>query len=447
MKSNGFNSRGRRWKAFRAVRVLVAEVSRHGTALSSLLITGSAVAAGFAVTFLIGRNFGASATGQYALMTQTAMLLAVLGLAGLDVSAVRHFARSVALKRKLSARSLFTVTGIAACLVLIVCAALFLGGSVAWRALFADILPSDFLLLLCILIVGRAGARFFGAVLRSRHSFVFGQLVSTLLIPVCAGLALLTGLADNVREAMWATALGGILATAIGSVGALRHVSRGQNTVSIALRPVLASSLPLWGVGVIQSVADWYGLAVAAHALGAEETGYFRVAVQIAAVIQITTMALSSVYSAQISTAFHDSDRHAAAKIAATAIRLSAIIAIPLGVGLLAFGAILLRQIGPEFEAAYPALVILTLGQIAIALTGPSGLVLAMSGNERTNLLITLASAVLLLLSVPIAAAWTGLPGIAACVCVAGIARNIVAYFVVLRRERIEIWRGIAKPK
>ena len=62
----------------------------------SLAVRGLAVIAGFAVTYLIGSKLGPEATGQFALVSQTAVFFAIVGLFGLDVSAVRHFAKAVA---------------------------------------------------------------------------------------------------------------------------------------------------------------------------------------------------------------------------------------------------------------------------------------------------------------------------------------------------------------
>lgn len=423
--------------------VLVTGMLRQNAAvLVSLVVRAAAVVAGFAVTFLIARNLGAAATGQFALVSQTAVFLAILGLLGLDVSAVRHFAKARAHGVKIAVRSLLEILGSSAALILAIVAVLWLGGSWIWQLLFDDTVPEALLPVLCLLLIGRAGARMFGALLRSQHAFALGQIVPALVIPLFTALALLTGLVETVSGALWAMAAGGLVALALGAIATFANASAAPDAARIDMRAVFASSLPLWGVGIAQNIGDWYALAISANVLGPAEAGFYRVAFQVAAILQVVSMAVFSVYSAKISSAFHADDRRHAASLAADAVRFSSVLAIPVGLLLIFAGGFILAQIGPEFEAGYWVLVILVIGQVAAAMTGPCGLVLAMSGNEKANLAITLVSTVVLLLLLPFAATYGGLEALAVCVSVVIIAQNLTAYFVVLRRERINIWLG-----
>jgi O-antigen/teichoic acid export membrane protein len=180
--------------------------------------------------------------------------------------------------------------------------------------------------------------------------------------------------------------------------------------------------------------------------LGAEEAGLYRLAAQIAGALQIISVALFSVYSAQISTAFHADDRAQAARLARTAARMSTAIALPLAAVLLISGPWLLAQFGEGFAGAWPALVILITGQLAFTLTGPCGLVLAMSGNERINLAISITGTLALLVTTPIAAYFGGLSGMAACIAIVMLLRNVAAFVVVRRKVGIRIWAGTATP-
>lgn len=425
--------------------ILKSLLRNNAAVLVSLIVRAAAVVAGFAVTLLIARNLGAAATGQFALLSQTAVMLSVIGLLGLDVSAVRHFAKARAHDVKIAVRSLFEILGASAALILAIILVLWLGGSWIWRLLFDDTVPEALLPVLCLLLIGRAGARMFGALLRSQHAFALGQIVPALIIPLFTSVALLTGLVDTVSGALWAMATGGLVAVALGAFTTFAHASRGEAALRMDLRATFASAIPLWGVGIAQNIADWYGLIVAAQILGAAEAGLFRAGIQIATVLQVASMALFSVYSAKISTAFHAEDRQEVANLASAAVRISSLIAIPVGGLLILFGKLLLAQFGPEFEEAYPLLVILVLGQIALALSGPCGLVLAMSGNERLNLTITLVSTVLLLILAPISAHFAGLIGLAACVSIAIVGRNLAAYQIVSRKEGILIWSGTVR--
>ncbi|MEP6199987.1 MAG: oligosaccharide flippase family protein, partial [Marinomonas sp.] len=239
----------------------------------------------------------------------------------------------------------------------------------------------------------------------------------------------------------------GLAALAFGALFMLRHTDRTWGgSVDISTRTVVASSLPLWGVGIAQNIGDWYSLAVAAQMLSAADAGLYRVGVQIAMALQVIANAIFSVYSAKISAAFHAEDRSKAAKLARTAVRVSTALAGPSAVVLILCADLILQQFGPDFRAAWPVLLCLVIGQLIFTLTGPAGLVLAMSGNERVNLIITIAGMSAVLVLVPIGAIYGGLVGIAVAVTAALIARNLTAYIFVRRREGIDIWSGRILP-
>jgi O-antigen/teichoic acid export membrane protein len=429
---------------------LIARLRRFGwqalrsksDVITALVLRGGAVLAGFAVTFMIGSRYGPAANGQFALITQTAVFLAVVGLLGLDVSVVRHFAKAVATKSKIRLTAFLQVVAIGLGLMVAIAIGMWLGGDLIWTRLFGNAVPRDLLLVLCILLIGRGGTSLFGGMLRSQHRFTLGQMIASLTIPLTTAVALISGLATSVESALWATAAGGLGSILIGAIAMGRHVGRGPESLAIPLRPVLASSLPLWGVGIALNIGDWYGLAVAAQMLGAADAGLYRVAVQIAATLQIVTMTIFSIYTAKISAAYHADDIRQVATHARTALRVGIAASAPLALALVFGSDILLGLIGEEFRAALPVVMILVAGQLGYAIIGPSGLVLAMSGNERINLGITLIGTTLLLVLVPIAAQFGGLTGLALCVASVGIVRQLIAYAVVRQRLGIRIWSG-----
>ncbi len=420
------------------------KVQQHWLVLMALGVRGASVLAAFAVTFIIGRNFGADVTGQYALITQTAMFLAITALFGLDISVVRHFAKASAVKMPVALGSLAQVLGLGMASLTGLVAVLWVGDVLLWERLFGDVVAQTFLPILCLLIAARAGVQLIDGLLRSQHQFTLGQAISALFIPLVTALALVSGLATSFEDILWASIVGGFLAIAIGLGALATHVGKGPDALRIPVRAIIASSLPLWGSGVAQVIGNWYGLAVAAQLLGAAEAGFFRVAIQIAAGLQIISSALQSVYSGKISTAFHAGDRQQAAQLARSSVRWSTALALPLAGIILIMGKWLLGQIGPEFVAAWPVLVALLIGQLAFTLTGPCGLVLAMSGHERVNLGISLVSTAALIVTAPVAAFYGGLLVMAICVALTTLLRNIVALFLVRRLIGINIWAGTA---
>lgn len=427
------------------IRGLIFRFRHHRAAILSLAVRGCAVLAGFAVTYMIGRSLGAAATGRFALVSQSAAFFAVVGLLGLDIASVRHFAKAIADKVRLSAATMLKICVLGLGFMVVMGAVIAFSGDWVWRTLFGDAVPRALLLILCLLLVARGGTQLLGAFLRSQHRFTLGQIISALAIPATTALALVSGLATTIEEALWAAAFGGGVAIIIALASMIRHISFKPDALKVPVRSLMVSAIPLWGVGIANNLSDWYGLAMAASMFGAAEAGLYRVAVQISAVLQIISAALFAVYSAKISTAHHAGDIRQVALLARSAVRLSTATALPAAIFLIASGEFILGQIGEEFVAAIPLVYILVIGQLAFTLTGPCGLVLAMSGNERINLAITIAGTVLLLLCVPIAGRQFGLEGIALCIAAIMLLRNLCAYVIVRQKLGIGIWTGTVR--
>lgn len=430
---------------FRSSELVKRKFGQHSTTIFALAIRGGAVLAGFAVTYVLGRNLGPEATGQFALISQTALFLAVGGLMGLDVGVVRHFTKAVTDGCDIELMTMVKVIGSAIGLLLIISATLWLGGDFVWRGALGDQVPRSLLLVLCVMLVGRGGAQLLGGVLRSQHRFNLGQAIAALIVPAATAIALICGWVNDVDGALWVGAFAAIASALIGILATIRHLSRKPNALRIDMRVILRSSIPLWGAGLALTIGDWYGLYIAAQMLSLTDAGLYRVAIQVAASLQIISATIFAIYAAKISAAFHADNRHQVALLARSALRVSAALAIPVGLMLVLGGPLLLEIIGPDFQDAFPVMVVLIVGQVLYALFGPPGLVLAMAGHEKINLMITLIGMGTLLISTPLAAAFGGLNGIAVAISSVMLLRNLAAYIILRNKLGISIWQGSAR--
>lgn len=421
--------------------------SHHRQSILALGVRGASLVAAFCITYFIGHDLGPAANGQYALITQTAIFVSVLGLLGLDIAVVRHFsgarASAAPLKRAIYLKTAALSIGLMVALALLLAAA----GDLLWKPLFGDVVSHDALLVASVLLIGRGGTRLFGAILRSQHAFVTGQSLDVLAIPLVVAVLLFLGLLQDLDSILWATAAASIAATTVAFAIGLRFAQGGPDAFAPTLPKLFKSALPLWGASISANIGDWFGLAVAAAILGAYDTGLFRVAAQAAAVMQVVSMALFSVYSPKISTAFHAGDLAWVGRLTRSATRLSAVCAIPMAAGLLIFAEPLLGLIAPEFEQASTVLRILVLGQLGFTLTGPCGITLAMSGNERTNLVLMIVSTSMLFIFVPIATAHWGLTGLAVCMSVVLMARNLLTVILVDRLLGLNVLSGRVRAR
>jgi O-antigen/teichoic acid export membrane protein len=428
------------------VRVSRRAIEAYGEAIIAIGIRGGSVLAGATLTWLISRQYGAEANGQFALVVQTGQFLSVIGLVGLDIAVVRHFSAARAAQAPLSRRVLLVTSGVALAFLTFSAIFLALNRELIAESIFANSIPKDFIFFSSAILVGRGGARYIGAVLRSQGAYVVGQAVEAFLIPtatvlVCSILFFLGFL--RFETILWVTAALGIIIMLGSFPICLAQTSRGRNLTSPALRTLMASAVPMWGVGILSVVGDWYGLVVAANLLGPTEVGYYRVAVQVTISLQVISMALFSVYAPKISASFHKSDLRSVGALTRNATILSAVFTIPLAFTIVLFAEAILAFFGPEFISAAPTLRVLVFGQMALTLTGPCGITMAMAGYERTNLIFNIGAALLLFIIVPFATRHLNIIGLAASLSIVLLFRHLAAVLWLRWKVGLNVITGV----
>lgn len=432
-------------------RALIARIAagalHHKASLASLLMRGLGVAAGFVVTFIIGRWYGPAANGQYAIVTQTAMFLSVIAVGGLDLAVAREFSRTAAESRPLSLatflRSFLQTLGIAIVLSLL----MLIGGERLLQLMGRDAVPKGAVGVLCIILLARTGTRFLAAMLRSQSAFVLAQAVEVLFIPLCTILALGLGVARTISEILWATAFAGVGSALIGLVASLRYTSRRPDAVTVSTSSLYAIALPLWGAAITQNLSDWYVLATISSFDGLYQAGLFRVAAQFASFFTLVSTGLYGTFGTQISEAYHRDDKARVAELAGSATRLSAVLIIPVAVLFVIFARQIMGVIGPQFQEGVPILQVLVVGQVGVALASPAALVLAITGHPRINFTITAVSAAAMLVIAPLMVQASGAAGVAGVIAAIMVTQNLVAHFLVRRIERIDALRGHILPQ
>jgi O-antigen/teichoic acid export membrane protein len=421
--------------------VLTQKLKLHRVLGQVFLLRGFSLLTGLVLTLLLGRYLGAAATGIYALIMQTATFIVTIGLLGLDVSLVRHLSRP---NGKVATTVFLKIIGLGAALMFCIVLAIMLGDDIIWGVLFGDVIPLEFKIVVCVLLLIRGVRQTLGSFLQSQKRIALSLVISLLAVPLAATCALLSGLAKDVHDLLWATVASSFACMLWALWASKDHLTNDADAIKVSMREILSSSLPLWGALLILVMGEWYALAVTARMLSVTDTGVFRVGAQIAAPLAVVSGTINSVYLPHISSAFHADNRQEAARLARTAVRASGALALPMAAGIIILTPFLLPFIGSEFEAAMPVVVTLVIGQLLIALSGPCGLVLAMSGNEKINLAIAAAGIVCLLVAAPLGAAVAGIHGVAISVSVVLVMRNLAAYCYVRYKLGIEVWSGRA---
>ncbi len=210
-------------------------------------------------------------------------------------------------------------------------------------------------------------------------------VVRPVLVMLAIGSIRLAGVpldATNVMAVMagtvWLTALLQLLAVQRRLKAAVEPGPRAY-----AARTWLATSLPIilvWGMYTLLTSTD---VLVLKQFRPAEEVAHYYAAAKTLALISIIHFAVAAA-SAHRFTGLHVAgDRDGLDRFASSTVRWVFWPSLALTVLLLALGPWVLMLFGPGFEAGYPVMVILALGQLARAAIGPSERLLNMLGQQR----------------------------------------------------------------
>ncbi|MCE5270254.1 polysaccharide biosynthesis C-terminal domain-containing protein [bacterium] len=166
--------------------------------------------------------------------------------------------------------------------------------------------------------------------------------------------------------------------------------------------------------------------------------GVYGIAVRLAAAVPFGLDAISMIAAPLVAQLYAEKRTVELRRVVHLAVSWSALLSSAIFLALVIGGKIWLGVFGPEFPGGYVPLVILCTGQLFNALTGPSGLLLTMTGLERKlAVLIGLAlpaNALLNWLLIPP----LGAAGAALATCTVTVGWNTVA--VILIRRKLRLW-------
>jgi len=198
------------------------------------------------------------------------------------------------------------------------------------------------------------------------------------------------------------------------------------------------AALGLWGVSVIQIAAPNLVVVVLGLVLSPAETGGVFAALRIAGLLNLVLLAANMVAAPTIARACHEGRIAAAqaicAEIAATAGAASAVVLLALVI----FGRALLGLFGAGFEAAYPVLLIAAAAYVVNTLTGPTSVLLEVSGHERAAFGLLASANLAAIVALPLAVWAFGAVGAALCLAVSVAGWNLQAVRYARRRIGVD---------
>lgn len=412
--------------------------------LSTKLMTAGL---GFAVTVLIARQFGATASGVWALALTFLMIAGNLSLCGLDYGSTRAISvyRSQDLWAEVRGWSL-TVLAIlgsvgATISVVMWLSADFLGAHFSEGRDFVQVLK-----ILCLAIIPYSALRLLGGMLRGIRRFALAEILEGIFIPGSLALLAITLGFQSLDQLARTYATGAGVGAAIGiTVWFAILGDKGRPPSALIPREALRRSLPLAGAVLVLLASPWMMTLFLAKYATTAEVGVLRVVLQFTVLLGFLLTAAETSLSPQIA-ALHS--QHRLKDLLNSTKKMTLLLSI-LGGGpaliLIIFAEPLLALLGPEFTSGATAMRILVAGQMVNLATGPVGSFMAMTGLERQSFRNALVGTGLVVVLCLLLAPSMGITGAAIAGAASTVYRNLALSVTIWRRHGLFLPLGLAR--
>jgi O-antigen/teichoic acid export membrane protein len=157
-----------------------------------------------------------------------------------------------------------------------------------------------------------------------------------------------------------------------------------DNVCSLPGRTIIFISLPMFMTGIMAFIIAQSGVILLGMFLNEAEVGYYAIAVKVAGLTTFFLTAINSMAGPTFSELFYLDKVDELFHVAKKSAKLIFMITTPILMCLIVFGKPLLVIIfGKEFAKAYPALVLLVMGQFVNSISGSTGMFMDMTGNQN----------------------------------------------------------------
>jgi O-antigen/teichoic acid export membrane protein len=397
-------------------------------------LVGAGLSFGF--SFLVARHLGAVGNGNFALALTTALAASAISLLGLDYVLLRTMAGDIREGNTAAARgasrSALIATTVAAVIIGVILAIV---GAPLLHAAMGKTLDRELIYLAAIAVLPLTWNRMAVMSLRGAGGILAAQwLEGPQAMLVAVGVLLALVLSHVPIDARDVVMLYFGTAALSALVAWLSYAWRSRDwpaALPAALRPMLAQGWQISFIVLSRLILDWIVLLSLGSSHSTFEVGVFRTAWQVSALVMLVVSTFDTVAGPRIAAAYRIGDVNQIRKIIRQSVATMSVISLPLFVFALGFPEWTLGLFGPEFVAGAPALRILALGQMVNVLSGPLGVVLLMTGNERSSLWISVFSLILLaVLSITFIPAY-GLIGAALTTAIIIASRTILSFGMV----------------
>lgn len=372
------------WPA--GVRALAGDLPPQATATFAIRI--AAIAAELTCLLVLARTFGTEAYGSYAFAMSLVAVVVVPAVFGLD----RLLVREVAAARASGERGLLKGLLVRSAWITVL-ASIAISSTLYVVAAWTELVRADLrsaLALAALLVPIVALLRLQQAGLQGLGHVAVGLAPESLVQPIA-----MTTLAATVGIFAWAPRTADIaLMLQICAAGAALTVAtlllRRRLPAGLAAEParhrmkawLAAGSVFMWLVGMSAALVNIDTLLVG-MLLGPAQAGSYRVAGQLAMLVGFPLAAVSLAMAPSIAALHATGQREALRARARSAARVIVAVSLLIAVVVVVVGRSLLAALGPGFESAFPATLVLMAAYLFHASMATSTYLLFMTAHER----------------------------------------------------------------
>ena len=356
-------------------------------ALSARVI---ATGLGFITSVIIARKYGAEVIGILAVIQSFLMLATIFTVLGTNTSLLRLIPEHLVKYSPTSAFKVYRKTQFMVILISLITGFLFFvsADQIASRVFFKPHLSIYFAIASVFVVFESLMQLNTQAVRGLRLIKVFALMQ---ILPQGFNLLLLIsfGLLWQTRSVPIYALLGGFAMT--GLLGwvimeyEFRQKMQPEDPVFfMSIRNIFSISLPMLMTTTMTFVIGQTGVIMLGMFRSEAEVGYYAIAVKLATLTAFILQAVNSMAGPKFSELFHSNKMDELFYVANKSAKLIFWVTTPILIGFVIIGKpILYFVFGREFAVAYPALVLLSLGQFVNSISGATGLFMNMTGNQK----------------------------------------------------------------
>ena len=148
-------------------------------------------------------------------------------------------------------------------------------------------------------------------------------------------------------------------------------------------------------IGVTNSLVNRGNIFILGNLSNPTQVAFYAAGLKVTNLINIVISSIAVVISPLVATFAAQRNHHALKEIYKRSIKWTALLLLPLGGVSVLFGQQILSLLGSGFTEGYTVYIVLLIGQMVLALTGPTGAIMNMTGLERELFYSNLAGSVL----------------------------------------------------